>query len=445
MTADTDTSAMQAADAPSWPDPSETPAAPDDLAMGLRSAMVIVALLLVWISTEPFKGVNQSDTLQGNVINQIAFSVAGLCAVGSLFLIDIRALKPYLRPSYILLIGWMGITVLLSNNFAVSMRAFAFSMIVLLIGATVLVMPSGQRHFARLLGIATLIVLVVSYLGLLAFPDEAMHTAADLNEPEHAGLWRGPFDHKNMAGAMMAMFLLVGLYVARAWSFAFGCTVSVLAGLFLFGSFSKTSMLLVPVVLGTSWLAARAGHLWQRMVILLGPLAICLTLTVGTVVLPPAKAIVDIVTPGQTYTGRTAIWEFAIENVAKRPITGFGYEGFWGSDQVRFGEASQNPEDIASGMVHGHNGYIDALVGMGYPGLLLMLAVLGVLPVVDHFRARLIPENALMAELFIRIWLFASYNACLESFFFRRADPVWFSMLLAVLGLRLISVYRVQR
>lgn len=420
--------------------------APDnDLAVMLRSGLVVGALLLVWISTEPFKGVNHADTLQGNIVNQIAFSLAGLLALAGLLLIDVRAMKPYLRPSYLMLVGWMAVSVILSNNFAVSLRAFAFSMVVLFVGATVLVMPTGQRHFARLLGGATIAVLLISYLGLLAFPDEAMHTSADLSEPEHAGLWRGPFDHKNMAGAMMAIFVIIGLYVARALSPLFGCIIAGLAAVFLLGSFSKTSMLLVPVVLGTSWLAARTDRLWLRMVILLGPLLLCLLLTVGTVFLPPARAIIDLASPGQTYTGRTAIWEFAIESALRRPVTGFGYEGFWGSDQVRFGEASQNTDDIASGMVHGHNGYVDALVGMGFPGLLLMLAVLGVLPVVDYWRARLLPDNAALAELFIRIWLFASFNACLESFFFRRADPVWFSMLLAVLGLRLISVYRVTK
>jgi O-antigen ligase len=418
---------------------------PVDPVLALRGLFVIGALLLVWISTEPFKGVNQSEALSGNVLNQVAFSITGAFAIVCLFMIDRRALTPYARPVYILLIAWMGISVLLSHNFAVSLRAYAFSMVVLLVGATILVMPAGQRHFARLLGAATLIILAVSYLGLIAFPEEAMHTAADLNEPEHAGLWRGPFDHKNLAGAMMVIYIIVGLYVARAWSVAFGWAIVVLSAIFLFFSFSKTSIALVPVVLMASWLGARTRSLALRMTILIGPVLLFLLFTVGTVLLPQARAVVDAVSPGQTYTGRTAIWSFAFEKASERLSTGYGFEGFWGSDQIRFGEASQNTDDIASGMVHGHNGYVDALIGMGLPGLALMLTVLGVLPVVDHYRARLIPDNAMLAELFIRIWLFASYNACLESFFFRRADPVWFSMLLAVLGLRLISVYRVAR
>lgn len=417
----------------------------DDLAVMLRSALVVGVLVLVWLSTEPFKGVNQSDTLAGNVLNQLAFSAAGLCAIGALFLIDPRALRPYARPSYILLLAWMAISVVLSNNFAVSLRAYFYSMIVVLIGASILVMPTGERHFAKLLGIATLIILVICYLGLIVFPNEAMHTAADPNEPEHAGLWRGSFDHKNIAGAMMGIFLIIGLFVARAFSRSFGYTIAGLAGVFLFFTFSKTSMALVPVVLMTAFISTRAERLWLRLLILLGPLFAFLLFTVGTVLLPWARALVDVVSPGQTYTGRTAIWEFAFDNAGKRLLTGFGFEGFWGSDLVRFGEASQNTDDIASGMVHGHNGYVDALVGMGLPGLALTIVVLGVQPVLDQFRARLFPENAAMSELFIRIWLFASYNACLESFFFRRSDPVWFAMLLAVLGLRLISRYPVAR
>jgi O-antigen ligase len=44
-----------------------------------------------------------------------------------------------------------------------------------------------------------------------------------------------------------------------------------------------------------------------------------------------------------------------------------------------------------------------------------------------------------LAHLFITLWLFTALGASLESFFFRRADPVWFCMLIAVVGLRLTA------
>ena len=44
-----------------------------------------------------------------------------------------------------------------------------------------------------------------------------------------------------------------------------------------------------------------------------------------------------------------------------------------------------------------------------------------------------------LALLFITLWIFTALGASLESFFFRRADPVWFTMLIAVVGLRLTA------
>ncbi len=57
----------------------------------------------------------------------------------------------------------------------------------------------------------------LSYVGLVIFPDVAIHTA-DSIEPEHAGLWRGVFPHKNIAGPVMACFSFGGLYLwRRGW------------------------------------------------------------------------------------------------------------------------------------------------------------------------------------------------------------------------------------
>jgi O-antigen ligase len=96
-------------------------------------------------------------------------------------------------------------------------------------------------------------------------------------------------------------------------------------------------------------------------------------------------------------------------------------------------------------MVHGHNSYIDMLVSIGLPGLFLVALVLLVLPLVDYHRARRFSENDALSRLYLRLWLYGVMVACLESFFFRRADPVWFTLILAVLGLRLVSLWRVSR
>lgn len=41
----------------------------------------------------------------------------------------------------------------------------------------------------------------------------------------------------------------------------------------------------------------------------------------------------------------------------------------------------------------------------------------------------------LLADFFLMIVLFGTLNAMMESFFFRRMDPVWLTLILAIFGL----------
>ena len=42
----------------------------------------------------------------------------------------------------------------------------------------------------------------------------------------------------------------------------------------------------------------------------------------------------------------------------------------------------------------------------------------------------------------LRIWLFGVYLASFESFFLDRADPIWFTFLIAVFGLHYLARFR---
>jgi O-antigen ligase len=48
-------------------------------------------------------------------------------------------------------------------------------------------------------------------------------------------------------------------------------------------------------------------------------------------------------------------------------------------------------------------------------------------------------ENLLLADFFLMIVFFGTLNAMLESFFFRRMDPVWLTLVFAIFGLRLTA------
>ena len=49
-------------------------------------------------------------------------------------------------------------------------------------------------------------------------------------------------------------------------------------------------------------------------------------------------------------------------------------------------------------------------------------------------------ENIFLGDFFMMVVLFTALNAFLESFFFRRADPVWLFFVFGMLGLRQVSL-----
>ena len=76
---------------------------------------------------------------------------------------------------------------------------------------------------------------------------------------------------------------------------------------------------------------------------------------------------------------------------------------------------------------------------MGLPALVCAVLVIGVLPLVDYARTRLNRGNGLLADCFLMMLVFCNCNAVLESFYFRRVDPVWLCLLVAIFGLRRLA------
>jgi exopolysaccharide production protein ExoQ len=73
-------------------------------------------------------------------------------------------------------------------------------------------------------------------------------------------------------------------------------------------------------------------------------------------------------------TGRTDLWEYAIDCIKEKPLLGYGYEAFWTYDSV---PARRIREAINwDSAPHAHNGYIDLTLSVGIIGLLVYLALL---------------------------------------------------------------------
>ena len=409
----------------------------------IRSVLIAVVFLALWFSFHPFPALDEpiEVTEAGNLANQLGYSTLfALLAAWNLFHQPQRLLL-LVRPVLILTLLWFALTVATSWDPAQSARRLAFALVTIGIAGMVLMVPKTPRHFADVMAVVVLIVLAACYLGVAFAPQLTIHQASDVIEPELAGDWRGIFGHKNEASAVMVLFVFIGIFVARVRSLGLGAVIVMLALPFLYMTHSKTSMAALPLALIVSVIMARAAKPANGVAVALSILVALNLLSIGSIYIAPIHAVVDAIMPDATFTGRTDIWKFAIDHVAQRPITGYGFATFWGTEQVVYGMTGATWANTAS---HAHNGFVDLALTIGIPGSALVTLWLIVLPLVDYCRAADEPESAALKMLFLRICLFAAYGSCFDTAF-TQLGALWLILIASAFGLRLLAVSRVAR
>jgi O-antigen ligase len=409
----------------------------------IRSVLIAVVFLALWFSFHPFPALDEplEVTEAGNLANQLGYSTLFvLLATWNLFHQPQRLLL-LVRPVLILTLLWFALTVATSWDPAQSARRLALALVTIGIAGMVLLVPKTPRHFADVLAVVVLIVLVACYLGVALVPQLTIHQASDVIEPELAGDWRGIFGHKNEASAVMVLFVFIGIFVARVRSLGLGAVIIMLALPFLYMTHSKTAMAALPLALIVSVIMARAAKPARGVAVALSLLVALNLLSIGSIYIAPIHAVVDAIMPDATFTGRTDIWKFAIDHVAQRPITGYGFATFWGTEQVVYGMTGATWANTAS---HAHNGFVDLALTIGIPGSALVTLWLIVLPLFDYYRAPDEVESAALKMLFLRICLFAAYESCFDTAF-TQLGALWLILIAAAFGLRLLAVSRVSR
>lgn len=404
----------------------------------VRMVVPAIALAVMWLSFEPFSG-GKIIPEGSKLINQLGYSGLAIAVLGTMFLFVPRVqFSAAFSVSWIAMLAFVALSVANSPDPSAAQRAFIFVVFAFVIASNFAALPPHVEGFASILKWVSLVVLGLSYLGLLMNPAAAIHQGFEM-ESQHAGLWRGVFIHKNIAGPVMAAIGFGGVYLARRGQRVAGFLIAIAAFLFLANTGSKTSAGLAPMVLililFPAWLGLRPMAALAALLVVFATQAI----TIGTVFVPAFDALLRAFDPYTTYTGRIEIWEFAKDHVAARPWTGFGFDGFWVSDFVKNTEQPFDRSWDPRGIIHGHNGYLDVALQMGLPAMMLTIWLTLLVPAIQYARVPRLRENALLADFFFMIIVFAALNASLESFFFRRVDPVWLTLLIALFGLRMVT------
>jgi O-antigen ligase len=411
----------------------------------VRGALFVGAFLLAWISLHPFEDLGNMQIGEVTTGNEVpTYAAFGGLAVLTLVLAardNMRGLATLLSPAFVLFVGWLCITVLLSFDPGTSIRRFTITACVIAVTAALPLLAKSQAEIMRWLSIAALVLLATCYLGILLAPHLSIHLASDPQEPGLAGNWRGSFGHKNGAAAVMAILLFLGVYFIRAGGRISGIAVIGLSLLFLLYAGGKSALALCFVVLVLTSLCQVIRSLWLRAVLLLTPLVLLNMLGVGTVMSDTLGEIAKLLPLDASFTGRTDIWNFAIQSLQPRLATGYGFASFWGSSAIQDLPEGKEWAAFAS---HSHNGYLDTALGMGLPGLALLIGAIVIKPLRDFQAADQGGNGGPLATLLLRIWLFGLYLSSMESFFLDRAEPMWFTLLVAVFGLHYMARFRAK-
>ncbi|MCK1719957.1 O-antigen ligase [Bradyrhizobium sp. 141] len=408
-----------------------------------RCLIAVASLLLVLVTLDPFPDLRNADVttvVSGRMaLTYISWGLLATIAVLFVAATDAPALKSMVTPLHLCLVGWLVINIVLSESRGVSIQRFVLLVSVTSLAVLLPLLPPTQRSFNLCLGAAALVLLALCYLGVFLAPQYSIHTALDIAEPQLAGDWRGSFGHKNVASPVMTILVYVGIYLSAVGSFVLGPAIAALAGIFLIFTGGKTSSVLCLAVYALASLVYVTPGLWLKRIICFVPLIGMNLLTVGSVLSPALGAMTRLLPLDPTFTGRSAIWEFALAALAEKPIIGHGYAAFW--DDVTARQTTQGAE-WATSAAHSHNSYLDLAVTIGLPGLMLVIPVFVLAPLGNFQSAQAHSRSGALAKLFLTVWLFGLYYGATETFLLERQNPIWFLFALAVAGLHFLARFQ---
>jgi O-antigen ligase len=406
---------------------------------GTLGALLFTAMLLFYLITlTPFIDLSAADasdaaTTKSNRFNQIIYLGLTAALWLAVFASPARHLVARPRGLLITLFLWFAIAAAVSSQPDLALKRVFLATLTIVNGSILLLLPRSERQFAGMLAICCLGALGLAYLGVTLMPQLAIHQASEIREPMNAGLWRGHFAHKNVAAAAMVIISFAGLYLFSTGRRIVGGVMVLLAIVFLTRTGGKSAALALPGILAIAWIFERWRAVRIPMVVL--GIAAVNILTIGCAVSPAMRDLVAQFGIDPSFTNRTDIWKVGAAAAMDNPLTGYGFQLFWQTDEmVHKGGAAAS---WAFAAFNGHNAYLDMAITTGLPGLVLTLVMLVWLPLRDIARAEATANDPALTRFFVRIWLYGILVACVESLFFQSGSLIWFMLVVAIFGLHL--------
>jgi exopolysaccharide production protein ExoQ len=241
--------------------------------------------------------------------------------------------------------------------------------------------------------------------------------------------YTGYFPGKNYLGELAAIVLLLSLSeLTHSWCRRVVAIIFLAVAFYLlFLSNSKTALglaLLAPLVAGLTLIIRRITRISPAVI----PVAVLFVYMVLSSISNFTVYRLSYMIYGEsTFTHRKIIWDFASNEIARRPLLGWGYQSFWlvGPDGPSIVDAPGWVKD----MPNAHNGYLDTRLELGYVGFgFLLTFILATL----HAIGRLLDLNPSRGWSVLSLFYFVMIHNFLESTWMRGFEFLWIVFLFLV-------------
>jgi len=216
----------------------------------------------------------------------------------------------------------------------------------------------GVGELLRQLAVFTVIFTFINLLYILIFP------AHGIMSGDHAGRWKGLFDHKNGFGPFFAIafYLVLNQLKDFKWQGQIIMALTLLICFLFVGMSGSATAVVIFAAMGLSYVVFNAGfrmHPRERAFLFLaaGSLGILVFTFLGAYI---GQIFFDVTGRDATLTGRTDIWYGLFQVVLDRPILGYGPGMSARSDFI------EQFRGIMGKMASSaHNSYLDLLINFG--------------------------------------------------------------------------------
>ena len=337
--------------------------------------MAALFALLVLVALGPYASSDTMASGSGSVMRQLSYAAVFAMAVGATQMTRYPRHLLAIPLGLVLTLGWCWLSMSWAIDPNTAIRRIALTtLIVWTVFMTV--QQLGYQRTVSIVRLVLLFVLIANYCAVIAWPDFGIHQTAQIGDPELVGNWRGILMQKNFAGAICAFTLIVYAFDARGIRPILRWAVIAASAYFLYMTSSKTSIRLTMVALGAGYLYSLYNPRYLLQLI-------CGAMMLGVVVM--ALGLIywgDLVAPlerQEALTGRGGIWTVLLAYAKDHWLLGAGYGSFWNIGLG--GPIYRYANNWVTGVGNGHNGYLDLLVQIGVPGLLLACATMIAWPI----------------------------------------------------------------